>query len=85
MLPVLHALPALHALLPMPAQPCLPSLPYLFAVDASSHMLVHALAKREADKLGFEICDGQTLINNATREKLGNERANIFVANRVFK
>ena len=23
--------------------------------------------------------------NNATREKLGNERANIFVANRVFK
>jgi hypothetical protein len=28
---------------------------------------------------------GQTVSNNATREKLGNERANIFVANRVFK
>jgi len=31
------------------------------------------------------IDDGQTLSNNATREKLGNERANIFVANGVFK
>ena len=31
------------------------------------------------------IDDGQTLSNNATREKLGNERANIFMANGVFK
>ena len=31
------------------------------------------------------IDDGQALSNNATREKLGNERAELFVANGVFK
>ena len=28
---------------------------------------------------------GQTLSNNATREKAGNGRAKLFMANRVFK
>ena len=31
------------------------------------------------------IDDGQTMSNNATREKLGNERANICVKNAVFR
>ena len=31
------------------------------------------------------IDDGQTVSHNATRDKAGNERANIFVANGVFK
>ena len=38
---------------PMPALPCLPCLPYLFVVNASFIMLLHAATEREADKLGF--------------------------------
>ena len=54
-------------------------------VGSGAPTLKRGAAKHEVDKLEFLIDDGQTLNNNAAREKLSNERAELFMVNGVFK